>query len=65
MRKSVLLNVKIGNKTNEVQRESYPVVSIKLVHSHLSNFFEKKIVQVNNKSGINEIKGNQEQNALN
>jgi hypothetical protein len=29
MRESVLLNVKIGNKTNEVQRESYPVVSIK------------------------------------
>jgi len=24
-------NVKMGNNTNEVQRESYPVVSIKIV----------------------------------
>ena len=28
MRESVTPNEKIGNKTNEVQRESYPVVSI-------------------------------------
>ena len=29
MRESVMPNVKIGNKTNEVQTESYPVASIK------------------------------------
>jgi hypothetical protein len=32
-----------------------------MVHSHLSKLFEKSTAQVKNKSGINEIKDNQEQ----
>ena len=39
--------------------------SVKMIFRFIPIFEEKKIVQVNNKSGINEIKGYQEQITLN